>query len=101
MGGAERLWWLLRHFGHDDCAVLEGGLDAWRGPLTPGPETPEPAVFVPRVREDDMIRVDELAERLADLVILHAPPHPPSPGPPNPGDVIPRRLPRATTTPWA
>src|SRR5256885_10026520 len=23
MGGAERLWWLLRHFGHDDCAVLD------------------------------------------------------------------------------
>ncbi|HYX76239.1 MAG TPA: rhodanese-like domain-containing protein, partial [Gaiellaceae bacterium] len=22
LGGAERLWWLLRHFGHDDCAVL-------------------------------------------------------------------------------
>ena len=21
MGGAERLWWLLRHFGHDDCAT--------------------------------------------------------------------------------
>ena len=20
MGGAERLWWLLRHFGHDECA---------------------------------------------------------------------------------
>src|SRR4029453_15105667 len=30
MGGAERLWWLLRHFGHDDCAVID--LDAWRGP---------------------------------------------------------------------
>src|SRR5213079_935691 len=29
MGGAERLWWLLRHFGHDDCAVLD--LDAWHG----------------------------------------------------------------------
>ena len=27
MGGAERLWWLLRHFGHDDCAVID--LDAW------------------------------------------------------------------------
>ena len=36
MGGAERLWWLLRHFGHDDCAVLEGGIDAWRGPLDAG-----------------------------------------------------------------
>src|SRR5581483_5655329 len=22
--GAARLWWLLRHFGHDACAVLEG-----------------------------------------------------------------------------
>ena len=65
MGGAERLWWLLRHFGHDDCAVLEGGLDAWRGPLTPGPEAVEPAVFVPRAREDDTIGIDELAERLA------------------------------------
>src|SRR5438067_6491098 len=22
-GGAARLWWLLRHFGQDDCAVLD------------------------------------------------------------------------------
>src|SRR5262249_36321578 len=33
MAGAERLWWLLRHFGHDACAVLAGGIDAWLGPL--------------------------------------------------------------------
>ena len=32
MGGAERLWWLLRHFGHDDCAVID--FEAWLGPLT-------------------------------------------------------------------
>src|SRR4051812_41912338 len=31
MGGAVRLWWLLRHFGHDDCAVLLGGIDVWAG----------------------------------------------------------------------
>src|SRR5205814_6561721 len=30
-GGPERLWWLLRHFGHDDCAVLVGGIDRWGG----------------------------------------------------------------------
>src|SRR5262249_33927258 len=30
-GGPERLWWLLRHFGHDDCAVLIGGIGAWGG----------------------------------------------------------------------
>ena len=26
-GGAARLWWLLRHFGHEDVAVLRGGID--------------------------------------------------------------------------
>ena len=40
MGGAERLWWLLRHFGHDDCAVLD--LDGWLGPLCAGEEEIEP-----------------------------------------------------------
>jgi thiosulfate/3-mercaptopyruvate sulfurtransferase len=101
MGGAERLWWLLRHFGHDDCAVLEGGLDAWRGPLTPGPETVEPAVFVPRARADDTIGVDELAERFADLVVLDARPHHRYRGEPNPIDKVPGRIPGAISTPWA
>src|SRR5690242_183800 len=58
MGGAERLWWLLRHFGHDDCAVLEGGLDDWRGPLSAGPEAAEPAVFVPHARKDDTMSAE-------------------------------------------
>ena len=35
MGGAERLWWLLRHFGHDEVAVLgpgsRRGAGRWRG----------------------------------------------------------------------
>jgi len=52
-GGAERLWWLLRHFGHDDCAVLLGGIEEWGGELRAGEEEVEPAVFVLRERSDD------------------------------------------------
>ena len=56
LGGAERLWWLLRHFGHDDCAVLD--LDAWRGPLAAGEEPAEPArVRAARARRDDTIEL--------------------------------------------
>jgi thiosulfate/3-mercaptopyruvate sulfurtransferase len=63
-GWAARLWWLLRHFGHDDAAALR--LEAWHGPLRPGPEELEPAVFTPRPRSDDTADADELLRRLGD-----------------------------------
>ena len=55
-GGAVRLWWLLRHFGHENAAVLDGGLAAWReggGPLRAGEESPEAGDFIARTREGD------------------------------------------------
>jgi thiosulfate/3-mercaptopyruvate sulfurtransferase len=70
MGGAERLWWLLRHFGHDDCAVLD--LEAWQGPLRGGDEEIEAAAFDPRPRSGDTIEADELERRLGELVLLDA-----------------------------
>jgi thiosulfate/3-mercaptopyruvate sulfurtransferase len=71
-GGAERLWWLLRHFGHDDCAVL--AFEAWRGPLRGGEERAEPGELVPRLRPGDMIGSDELLARLDEpgLVVVDA-----------------------------
>src|SRR5262249_15040905 len=70
MGRPERLWWLLRHFGHDDCAVLDP--DGWHGPLASGEELVETAVFTPRLRGDDVIEADELARRLDELVVVDA-----------------------------
>jgi thiosulfate/3-mercaptopyruvate sulfurtransferase len=61
---AARLWWLLRHFGHDDAAVIP--FDAWHGPLSAGPERIEPTEFVPHVRTDDVALADELVARLGD-----------------------------------
>jgi thiosulfate/3-mercaptopyruvate sulfurtransferase len=75
-GGAARLWWLLRHFGHDEAAVLDGGLGIWLGPLAQGEETIEPTVFTPRERSDDLITTDEIVDRLDDpsLVLVDARP---------------------------
>jgi thiosulfate/3-mercaptopyruvate sulfurtransferase len=62
-GGAARLWWLLRHFGHDAVAVLDGGLRAWRkagGELRAGHEQPPAGDFVARPREGDTVTAAEI-----------------------------------------
>ncbi|OWJ62082.1 3-mercaptopyruvate sulfurtransferase [Inquilinus limosus] len=50
---AARAWWMLRAFGHDGVAVLDGGLPAWKAegrPLESGVPTPVPARFTAHVR---------------------------------------------------
>ncbi|MBO9520496.1 MAG: sulfurtransferase [Nocardioidaceae bacterium] len=45
---AARAWWLLRHHGHDDVRVLDGGWAAWQragGEVATGPEKAEPGDF--------------------------------------------------------
>jgi thiosulfate/3-mercaptopyruvate sulfurtransferase len=98
-GGAERLWWLLRHFGHDACGVID--LAAWRGPLSAGEEHPTPAVFEPRPRTGDTIERDELAGRLDDLVVVDARLPARFRGEPNPIDKVPGRIHGAHNAPWS
>jgi thiosulfate/3-mercaptopyruvate sulfurtransferase len=102
MGGAERLWWLLRHFGHDDCAVLLGGIDAWGGPLATGDEEIEPREFVARERADDTVQANALVRRLADpqLVLVDARTEARWRGEPNPLDDPAGRIPGARNAPW-
>ena len=100
MGGAERLWWLLRHFGHDDCAVLD--FESWRGPLSTGEEEIEPRDFVPRERGDDTITAEELAARLDDprLLVLDARLPERFRGEPNPIDKVLGHVPGARNAPY-
>jgi thiosulfate/3-mercaptopyruvate sulfurtransferase len=67
-GWAARLWWLLRHFGHDEAAVIQ--LDAWHGPLRGDHESIERAEFMARPRTDDVARSPELLERLGDRSLM-------------------------------
>jgi thiosulfate/3-mercaptopyruvate sulfurtransferase len=48
-----RAWWTFRVFGHDDVAVLDGGLPRWRAegrPLESGVPAPAPRVFTASFR---------------------------------------------------
>jgi len=98
LGGAERLWWLLRHFGHDACAVIE--LDAWHGPLRGGDEAVESAAFVLRDRTGDTIELDELAAGLDRLVVVDSRVAARWRGEQNPIDRIPGRIPGSLNAPW-
>jgi thiosulfate/3-mercaptopyruvate sulfurtransferase len=98
MGSAERLWWLLRHFGHDQCAVID--LAGWQGPLTAGDEETEPAELTPRPRDDDTIEAGELDRRRAELVVVDARLASRWRGESNQVDKVPGRIPGALNAPW-
>ena len=49
---APRVWWMLRYFGHEDVAVLDGGLPKWLSenrPVESGPSPVKERHFTPRM----------------------------------------------------
>lgn len=69
LSSAARGWWLMRLFGHDDAAVLDGGLPAWRragGPVEAGDSAPAPAaVFRAEFRAQCLRGLGDMRANLA------------------------------------
>ncbi len=61
---AARVWWMFRIMGHDDVAVLNGGLKKWKAegrPLTDEPPRPrQPRHFTPRFNSALVRDVDDV-----------------------------------------
>ena len=67
---ATRVWWLLRVFGFDDAAVLDGGWQKWARegrPVETGPAKPRPpGTFVVREQRPLMVGKDEVLHAIGD-----------------------------------
>ena len=66
---AARLWWMLRTFGFDDAAVLNGGWTAWRlegRPVSTKPCAYPPATFTPRPRPQLIVGKEEVLAAIED-----------------------------------
>jgi thiosulfate/3-mercaptopyruvate sulfurtransferase len=66
---AARVWWMFRVMGHDDVAVLDGGLPKWLRegrPVESGPARPHPpTTFTPRFRPELVRGLDAVRAELS------------------------------------
>ena len=74
---AARLWWVLRHYGHDAVKLLDGGFPRWvveGRPVERRVPAFSPAVFTARVRHDLKVDADEVMEAIGceDVRIVDA-----------------------------
>jgi thiosulfate/3-mercaptopyruvate sulfurtransferase len=62
-GIAPRAWWLMRYFGHDQVAILDGGWNAWvSAGLSVHTDAPKPKAggFIAQPRTDWIVTADEV-----------------------------------------
>lgn len=66
---AARVWWMLRAFGHDECAVLDGGMTSWvaeQRPVSSAVTLVEPATFVPAPRPGWFVAKEDVLRAIGD-----------------------------------
>ena len=74
---AARVWWMFRYFGHQEVAVLDGGLPAWTaagGELEDMAPMARDRHFTPRIQTmllSDVTRVSQ-AQKLGDVQVVDA-----------------------------
>jgi thiosulfate/3-mercaptopyruvate sulfurtransferase len=62
---ASRLWWLLRYYGHDQVAVLDGGYPQWVAagqPLNNDQSIAKSAIFMPQIKKDWTVSIDTVRD---------------------------------------
>lgn len=102
---ASRLWWLLRYFGHEQVAVLNGGFSQWQGagyPITDIIPQPRTANFVPQIQTQMLIDIEGVKTRkdLPTVVLVDSRESDRYRGEREPIDKIAGHIPGAVNYPW-
>ena len=102
---AGRLWWCLRYLGHNDVAVLDGGMPAWLemgGPVRSGEERARDARFEPSLQRGLLATAADvlagLKTRATVLIDSRAPER--YRGDEEPLDPVAGHIPGALNRPW-
>ncbi len=102
---AARFWWLLRYFGHEQVAVLNGGWTGWQAQGYPVdnviPEA-KSGDFVPKVHHDWIVDIETLKQRkdLSDVIVIDSRDSDRYRGEREPIDPIAGHISGAVNSPW-
>ncbi|MGH1393402.1 MAG: sulfurtransferase [Trichormus sp.] len=102
---ASRLWWLLRYFGHNQVAVLDGGFSQWEKagyPVTDMIPPPRKAHFIPQLQTELLVDVEVVKHRkdLPQVVLVDSREGDRYRGEREPTDKIAGHIPGAVNYPW-
>jgi len=101
---ASRLWWMLRLIGHDDVAVLDGGLAAWTDagmPLESAPSLPAATSVDVQCDAGQSIYTEELQQMRESIFLLDARAAPRFRGEVEPLDAVAGHVPGAANRPFS